>query len=204
MFLDRETLSPETQLRTLSFPLDELITYGKTAPGDVGTRIADADIVITNKAPVRRDAIAQAPRLKLVAVAATGYDIIDVAACQERGISVLNIRNYAVNTVPEHTFALILALRRSILAYAETPCPPRPMAGGGSVLLLRLSNPRSRWSTLGIIGDGVLGQAVADIARGFGMRVLFSAYKGSTGMGPLYTPLRMCSARAMSSRCTLR
>lgn len=186
VFLDRETLSPETQLRTLSFP-HELITYGKTAPGDVGTRIADAEIVITNKAPVRRDAIAQARNLKLVAVAATGYDVVDVAACQERGISVCNIRNYAVNTVPEHTFALILTLRRSILAYADAvrrgrwqeasqfcffDYPIRDLAG----------------STLGIIGDGVLGQAVADIARGFGMRVLFSAYKGSTGMGPLYTP----------------
>jgi glycerate dehydrogenase len=185
VFLDRETLSPETQLGTLSFP-HELITYGKTAPGDVGARIADADIVITNKAPVRHEAIAQARNLKLVAVAATGYDV-DVAACRAHGISVCNIRNYAVNTVPEHTFALILALRRSILAYADAVRRGRWQEAGQFCFFDHPIRDLAG-STLGIIGDGVLGQAVADIARSFGMRVLFSAYKGSTGMGPLYTP----------------
>ena len=78
-------------------------------------------------------AIAAASRLKFIAVAATGTDNIDMAACQERGIVVSNIRNYAVNTVPEHTFALIFALRPESLATeglvapaddAETPNPP--------------------------------------------------------------------------------
>lgn len=186
VFLDRETLSPETNLRAPSFP-HELVAYGKTAPGDVADRIADADIVITNKAPVRRDAIAQARNLKLVAVAATGYDIVDVAACTERGISVCNIRNYAVNTVPEHTFALILALRRSVLAYANAVRQGR-WQEAGQFCFFDYPIRDLAGSTLGIIGDGVLGRSVADIARGFGMRVLFSAYKGTTGMGPLYTP----------------
>src|SRR5690349_13179347 len=186
VFLDRDTMSPETTLRRPGFDHD-WITYDRTAPGDVGERIAKADIVITNKAPVRAEAMAGAPGLKLVAVAATGTDVVDVAAAKARGIVVSNIRNYAVNTVPEHTFALILALRRSILAYhrsigegrwreAAQFCyfdyPVRDLSG----------------STLGIIGDGVLGKAVADIARAFGMRTLFSTYKGTTGMGPLYTP----------------
>jgi glycerate dehydrogenase len=186
VFLDRETLSPETKLRTPSFP-HELITYGKTAPGDVADRIADADIVITNKAPVRQEAIAQARNLKLVAVAATGYDVVDVAACKERGVAVCNIRNYAVNTVPEHTFALILALRRSILVYADAVRRGRWQEAGQFCFFDHPIRDLAG-STLGIIGNGVLGRAVADIARGFGMRVLFSAYKGSAGMGPLYTP----------------
>jgi glycerate dehydrogenase len=131
--------------------------------------------------------LAGAPKLKFIVVAATGTDVIDLKACASRGVSVANIRDYAVNTVPEHTFALILALRRSIVAYrdsvregrwleADQFCyfdhPIRDLAG----------------STLGIIGDGVLGRAVADIAKGFGMKPLFSTYKGTTGMGPLYTP----------------
>ena len=186
VFLDRDTMSPETSLRRPAFAHD-WVTHARTAPDEVAARIAEADIVVTNKAPVRSAAIEGAPRLKLVAVAATGTDVVDVAACKARGILVSNIRNYAINTVPEHTFALILALRRSILAYhrsvgegrwreAAQFCyfdyPIRDLAG----------------STLGIVGDGVLGRAVADIARAFGMRVLFSAYKGTTGMGPLYTP----------------
>jgi len=186
VFLDRDTLPPEIVLRPLSFA-HALTTHGRTASGDVAARIAAADIVITNKVPVRGEAIARAPGLRLVAIAATGYDNVDLAACAARGIVVCNIRDYAVSTVPEHTFALILALRRSLPAYAGSVAagawqrsgqfcyfdhPIRALAG----------------ATLGVIGDGALGRAVADLGRAFGMRVLFSSYKGVTGMGPLYTP----------------
>jgi glycerate dehydrogenase len=186
VFLDRETLSPETKLRLPAFP-HELVTYARTAPEEVASRIADADIVITNKVPVRRASLEGAGKLRLVAVAATGTDVVDIAACAERGIAVCNIRNYAISTVPEHTFALILALRRSILAYADSVRRGRWQEAGQFCFFDHPIRDLSG-STLGIIGDGVLGRAVADIGRGFGMRVLFSAYKGSTGMGPLYTP----------------
>lgn len=186
VFLDRETLSPETKLRAPSFP-HEFITYARTAPHEVASRIADADIVITNKAPVRREALEGAGRLRLVAVAATGTDVVDVADCAKGGVAVCNIRNYAINTVPEHTFALILALRRSILAYADAVRRGR-WQEAGQFCFFDYPIRDLAGSTLGVIGDGVLGRAVADIGRAFGMRVLFSAYKGSTGMGPLYTP----------------
>lgn len=120
-------------------------------------------------------------------MAATGTDNIDLEACQQQGITVSNVQNYAVHTVPEHTFALIFALRRSICAYRDAVkagrwqeaaqfCffdhPIRDLAG----------------STLGIIGDGLLGQSVAAMGRALGMRVLFSAHKGRVGQGRLYTP----------------
>ena len=186
VFLDRDTFPDAVALRPFSFPHD-LQVFANTALDEVATRIADADVVITNKVPVRASAIAGAPNLALIAVAATGYDIVDVAACTARGITVSNIRNYALHTVPEHTFALILALRRSIGAYRQSVAdgawqrsgqfcyfdyPIRDLAG----------------STLGIIGDGALGQAVADLGRAFGMTTLYSSYKGVPGMGPLYTP----------------
>jgi glycerate dehydrogenase len=186
VFLDRDTLSPQTRLRMPRFP-HEWVTHDRTAPDDVAGRIAEADIVVTNKAPVRAAAIEGAPRLKLVAVAATGTDVVDVAACKARGIVVSNIRNYAVNTVPEHTFALLLALRRSILAYHRSVAEGRWRE---AAQFCYFDHPVKdlAGSTLGIIGDGVLGKAVAEIAKAFGMRILFSAYKGTTGMGPLYTP----------------
>jgi glycerate dehydrogenase len=186
VFLDRDTLSPETRLRELGFA-HELEVFDRTTADQVAARIADADIVITNKAPVRAAALEGAKRLRLVAVAATGTDVVDVKACAARGVTVSNIRNYAVNTVPEHTFALLLALRRSILAYRNSVArgrwreaaqfcyfdyPIRDLAG----------------STLGVIGDGALGKSVARLGEAFGMEVLFSDYKGTTGMGPLYTP----------------
>jgi glycerate dehydrogenase len=186
VFLDRDTLAPSVKLREPNFP-HELVTYDRTKATDVAGRIADADIVITNKAPVREDALAGAPKLKVIAVAATGTDIVDVAAAGRRGVVVTNIRNYAVNTVPEHTFALILALRRSVIPYRASVQAGRWIEAAQFCYfdypIRDLSN-----STLGVIGDGVLGKAVADLGRAFGMKVLFSDYKGTTGMGPLYTP----------------
>lgn len=188
VFLDRETLPPATVIRAPKFP-HSLLTYNRTAASETASRIRDADIVITNKVRIGAEEIAASPNLKLIAVAATGTDVIDIAAAKARGITVSNIPGYAINTVPEHTFALIMALRRSIVMYRESVIrgrwleaqqfcyfdyPIRDLAG----------------STLGIIGDGVLGKSVAKIADAFGMKVLFSDYKGTTGMGPLYTPFK--------------
>lgn len=186
VFLDRDTISSDTTLRAPSFA-HEWVQHNRTSADQAAARIADADIVIVNKVKLPAEVLAQAPKLKLIAVAATGTDNINLQACQQRGIVVSNVRNYAKHTVPEHTFALIFALRRSICAYRDAvkagrwqeaaqfcffDYPIRDLAG----------------STLGVVGDGVLGQSVATIGRALGMRVLFSAHKGRTGQGSLYTP----------------
>jgi glycerate dehydrogenase len=186
VFLDRETLPQATTLRPFSFA-HELSVHAATAPHEVATRIADADIVITNKVPVSAEAIAAAPRLAMIAVAATGYDMVDVAACAARGITVSNIRNYAIHTVPEHTFALILALRRNVVAYRQSVADGAWQRAGRFCFFDHPIRGLAG-ATLGIIGDGAIGQAVADLGRAFGMRTLFSSYKGVSGMGPLYTP----------------
>ena len=186
VMLDRGTLPGSVELRSPAFE-HQLTTFDATAPEQVAQRIMDADIVITNKVPIRRPSLEGAKNLKLVAVAATGTDIVDLEACAERGIGVCNIRNYAVHTVPEHTFALILALRRSILAY-HASVRRRRWQEAGQFCYFDYPVRDLAGSVLGIIGDGVLGRAVAEIAKAFGMRVLFAAYKGSAGMGPLYTP----------------
>jgi len=201
VFLDRETLPPQTRLRVPTFA-HEWISFQRTAPAEVPMRIADADIVVTNKVPVRREAIEAASGLKLVAVAATGTDVVDLAACKTHGVAVCNIRNYAVHTVPEHTFALLLALRRSVLAYHESVRRGR-WREANQFCYFDYPIHDLAGSTLGIIGDGVLGRAVGDIARAFGMKVLFSTYKGTAGMGPLYTPfeevLRMSDVLTLHS-----
>ncbi len=203
VFLDRDTISPDTTLRTPALA-HEWVQYTRTRADEAAGRIRDADIVIVNKVKLSAETLAQAPRLKLIAVAATGTDNIDLTACQQHGIVVSNVRNYATHTVPEHTFALIFALRRSICAYRDAVkagrwqeaaqfCffdhPIRDLAG----------------STLGVIGDGVLGQAVASIGRALGMRVLFSAHKGRTGQGRLYTPFEdvLRQADVLTLHCPL-
>lgn len=193
-FLDRATLSPETTLRLPAFQ-HELVSYEDTQPREVAQRIADADIVITNKVKLNAEALHQAPKLKLVAVAATGTDVIDLKACAERSITVSNIRNYAGNTVPEHTFALMFALRRSICAYRESVRAGR-WQESGQFCYFDYPIRDLAGSTLGIIGDGVLGNAVATIGRALGMNVLFSAFKGRTGQGTLYTPFDEMLARS--------
>jgi glycerate dehydrogenase len=186
VFLDRGTLSPQARLRAPGFP-HEMVVYDRTTPDQVAERIAGADVLITNKVPLRRDAIRAADRLRLIAVAATGTDVVDLEACAGAGITVTNIRDYAVHTVPEHTFALILALRRSILAYRDSVARGR-WQEAGQFCYFDYPVHDLAGSTLGVIGDGSIGQAVAELGKAFGMRTLFSAYKGTTGMGPLYTP----------------
>ena len=186
VFLDRETIAPQIRLRSPAFA-HELVVYDRTAPDQIVERLAGASIAITNKVPLSAAVLAQLPALRLIAVAATGTDCVDKAYCQQRGIAVANIRGYAVNTVPEHTFALMLALRRNLVAYRDDV-----LAGewqrSGQFCFFNHAIHDLRGARLGIIGEGVLGQRVADIARAFGMVPLFAARKGRTGAGSLYTP----------------
>ena len=119
VFLDRATIAPQIRVRPPSFA-HELIEHAETRADQVVERLAGASIAITNKAPITAATLERLPALKLIAVAATGTDCVDKAACAARGVAVSNIRGYAINTVPEHTFALILALRRNVVAYRES------------------------------------------------------------------------------------
>lgn len=186
VFLDRATIAPQIRLREPLFE-HSLVTHERTRPEQVVERLAGATIAITNKVPLRAETLAQLPDLKLIAVAATGTDCVDKAYCQAHGIAVCNIRGYAVNTVPEHTFALILALRRNVVAYRQDVIDGQWQAAQ-QFCFFNHSIHDLAGARLGIIGAGSLGQRVAEIARAFGMIPLFAAHKGRSGMGGLYTP----------------
>ena len=136
VFLDRSTLQAEVRRPAFEHTWEE---YPTTAPAQTVERLREATIAITNKVPLRADTLAQLPKLRMIAVAATGYDVIDLPACRERGIAVANIRNYALHTVPEHAFALILALLVALLATGDKP--PEPPANP-------MSADRVRWEHL--------------------------------------------------------
>ena len=176
VFLDRSTLRAD--LRRPSFA-HEWIDYAETRPAEVVERLRDATIAITNKVRLREAELSSLPELKLIAVAATGLDIIDLDYCNRRGISVSNVRNYARHAVPEHVFMLMLALRRNLFGYRED------VLGGAwqrstQFCLLNRDIQDLHGSTMGIIGYGALGQAVEKLALAFGMRVVVSEHKDAS------------------------
>jgi glycerate dehydrogenase len=187
VFLDRDTIAPQTTLRRPQFA-HSWVEHPRTSPEQVLERLGNStNIVITNKVSLRADALAKLPALELIAVAATGTDVVDIGYCREQGITVCNIRGYAVNTVSEHTFAMIFALRRNLIGYREAVKRGR-WQESGQFCFFDFPIRDLNGATLGIIGEGTLGQRVAEIGKALGMRSLFAAHKGRTGLGPLYTP----------------
>jgi glycerate dehydrogenase len=203
VFLDRSSIGPSVTLTKPSFA-HEWVEHDRTRPDQVVERLKDADIAVCNKVPIRRDAIEQLPKLKMICIPATGYDAFDIAACKERGIVVSNVRGYAVNTVPEHAFALIFALRRGIVGYRQDVIDGRWQEAAQFCFFTHPINDLAG-STLGIFGEGALGQGVAKIGQALGMRILFAAHKGVSGLGPLYTPFDevLETADVISLHCPL-
>jgi len=186
VFLDRSTIAPQIRLRRPAFE-HELVEHANTQPDEVVARLNGAAVAILNKVPMPAAVLQQLPDLRLIAVAATGTDCVDKTYCETHGIAVSNIRGYAVNTVPEHAFALIFALRRNVVAYREDVIAGRWQQSGQFCFFDHPIHDLAG-ARLGIIGEGVLGQRVAEIARALGMVPMFAAHKGRSGLGPLYTP----------------
>jgi glycerate dehydrogenase len=184
VFLDRASLKAAVRKPVGAGAYME---YDKTSPEEVVARLAGADVAIVNKVPMQAPTLEQLPDLKMIAVAATGYDVVDVAYCKEHGIAVANIRNYAVHTVPEHAFMLILALRRNLLAYREDV---QNGVWNKSDQFCFFTHPIGdlHGSTLGIIGEGAIGQGTAAIGRAFGMKVLFADHPPPKMEGVAFTP----------------
>ena len=147
--------------------------HDRTAPGDVVARAANADAVLTNKTPLAAEQIAALPRLRYIGVLATGYNVVDAVAARDRGIVVANVPEYSTPNVVQATFALLLELTNRVGHHAETvragrwaACPDFCYWDGELIELAGL--------TLGIVGHGRIGRAVAAVGRAFGMRILHS------------------------------
>lgn len=201
VFLDRKSLIADMREPTFAH---EWVDFDQTQPADVMARIGDADIVIVNKVKLTAEILAQT-KVKMVAAAATGTDNIDLAYCREHGIIVSNIRGYAVHTVPEHVFMMLLAIRRNLLAWR------RDMQSGAwqkSEQFCLFTQPMNdlHGSTLGLIGYGGLGHAVHKIADAFGMKVLLAERRGAEvireGHTPFDTVLRESDAISLHAPLT--
>ncbi|NWG86999.1 MAG: D-2-hydroxyacid dehydrogenase [Hydrogenophilaceae bacterium] len=183
VFLDRASLVAD--MRRPGFDHD-WVDYEQTLPAQVVDRIRGADIVVSNKVKLSGEILTQAPTVRMIAVAATGTDIIDLGYCREHGIVVSNIRGYAVHTVPEHAFMLILALRRNLLGWREDLRAGLWQQADQFCLFTRPINDLYG-SSLGLIGYGSLGQGMEKLAEAFGMRVLVAEHKGAQNVREGYT-----------------
>ncbi len=169
--LDLDSLQPrDLDLQPLRRQLDEWRLYARTSRAQLQEHMAGAGVVVTNKVVIDAQAIRDNPQLELICVAATGTNNVDLAAARAAGIPVCNARDYATASVVEHVFALLLTLTRQLDSYR------RRVADGGwseSPDFCLFDAPVDELSgrTLGIVGYGVLGQAVARAAAAFSMNV---------------------------------
>lgn len=178
VFLERNTFNIE--FRRPSFD-HEWIEFGETTPDQVVERLAGATIAICNKVAMRGEALSQLPQLKLIAVAATGVDNVDLPYCHSHDIAVCNTRGYAINSLPEHALMLMLALRRNLIAYRGDIQAGRWHKARQFCLL---DHPIGdlKGSTLGIVGFGTLGRAMAQLGRAVGMNVIVAERKNAAAV----------------------
>ena len=178
VFLDYRSIDPGDLDRSgLGSALAAWDWHAGTTPEQVSERIADAEVIVSNKVPLPADVLAGAARLRLVCIAATGTDKVDLAAARQLGIQVSNVTAYATPSVVQHVFALALALSTSLLKYQRDVINGTWQAQKQFCLL---DHPISELAgkTMGILGYGELGKGVAGVARAFGMKVLLARRSG--------------------------
>ncbi|SDJ70181.1 D-2-hydroxyacid dehydrogenase [Microbulbifer yueqingensis] len=204
VFLDTLTIKPgELDTSGLEASLDHWDFYETTGPGQVAERIAEADVVITNKVVLDRELIENAPNLQLICVCATGTNNIDQAAAEERGIPVRNVSGYASASVPQHALALILGLATRWHQYHHDV-----MAGrwSDSPVFCMLDYPVMELAgkKLGIIGYGDLGRKTADLCRALGMQILVAeSFTGEDKEGRVPLPQLLAESDVVSLHCPL-
>ena len=175
VFLERNTFN--VSFRKPAFD-HEWVEFGETTPDEVAGRLAQATITICNKVSLRAEALSQLPDLRLIAVAATGVDNVDLTFCRNQNIAVCNTRGYAVNSLPEHALMLMLALRRNLVAYRNDVRNGR-WHEARQFCLLDHSIGDLKGSTLGIVGFGTLGKSMAQLGRAIGMDVIVAERKNA-------------------------
>ncbi len=176
VILDAVTLGTDIDLSIFDkFGTVEI--FETTTKEELPSRINDADIVITNKVVFGKKEFEYAKNLKLICIAATGYNNIDIELAKSNNVVVANVRNYSTEAVAQHTFSLILAIENSLLNYIEET---RNGNWAKSPVFTMLNHPFNEvyGKTIGIIGYGTIGKRVAEIAKAFGMKVLIGKRKG--------------------------
>lgn len=186
VFLDSTGIPASHRIPSFSFP-HQLTEYAHTAAEQVLERAKDADIIITSKVILNHEILSQLPKLKLIAVTATGTNNIDLVAAKALGITVKNVTGYSSVTVPEHVIGMIYALKHRLIDYHRDQLLTERWATCGQFCYVDYPISDVQGSTLGIIGRGCIGNEVARLAQAVGMRVLFAEHQHATTIREGYT-----------------
>jgi glycerate dehydrogenase len=212
VFLDFATISRgDIDAEPLKRVLPDLQYFPTTEYADLHPRIGEAEIILTNKIRIDRQAMIAAPKLKLICLAATGTNNVDLEAAREHGVSVCNIVGYCTDAVVQHVFALIMSLNQHLREY-QALLQQGAWKGSPQFCLLDYPIRELAESTLGIVGYGELGRGVAKAAEAFGMNVLLAhrpwgdaAESTTTTAGPERMPLEQLLPKVdvLSLHCPL-
>ena len=178
VFLDRGSF-PASIVFNYPKALTEALEYPSTSAIEVLERVKGFDIVLVNKVQLTAETLAQCPSIKLILVTATGTNNIDHDFCLANKIEVKNVSGYSINSVPEHTFSLLLALKRNLIAYSQATVRG-DWSKSDHFCFHDYQITDLAGSNLIIFGKGALGNQVAKIATAFGMHTFFSERKGAT------------------------
>lgn len=202
--LDAESLGPGLDFTALERAVGRWDWHERTAPDEVPARIADAEVVVSNKVPLGEEAFAAAGRLRLVCVAATGVNNVDLEAAARHGVTVCNATDYATPAVVQHTLALLLALATRLEDYHAAVRAGR-WAEAPHFCLLDYPITELAGRVLGIVGYGALGRGVAAAAAGLGMEVRVAARAGNAHVpeGRVALAELLETADAISVHCPL-
>ncbi len=178
VFLDTATLDKgDLDLSKLAATPFDWEFHSNTAREQVPERIRQASLVVSNKVILDREVLRQAPELKLICVAATGTNNVDLKAAAEQGVGVTNVTGYGTATVAQHTFSLILALTTRLLEY-QAAVRRGDWQRSDMFCLMDYPIREIAGKTLGIVGYGTLGRGVARIAEAFDMEILLAQRPG--------------------------
>ncbi len=176
VFLDSRTVGELPNLNKLQL-LGDVDMYPVTTPDQTADRIKDAEIIITNKVVINRELMQQTPSLKLICIAATGMNNVDLEAALEMGIEVKNVSGYASDSVAQATFAMIFHLEQNLQFYDHFVKSGQYSESG---IFTNHDKPfrQLKEKRMGIIGLGNIGRTVAGIAEAFGMDVIYYSTSG--------------------------
>jgi glycerate dehydrogenase len=182
---DGYTLNPGDSSWDRVAVLGNLTVYDRSTAEEVVSRCREADIVVVNKTPLTQELIASLPRLRFIAVSATGYDCVDVKAAGRRSIPVANVPEYGTNTVAQFVFSALLHMIQNISLH-DRAVKDGEWSSSQDWCFWKKPTFELYGKTMGILGFGRIGRRVGELAHAFGMPVI--AHDPSTGITPPYTP----------------
>ncbi|MFV5492386.1 2-hydroxyacid dehydrogenase [Acinetobacter sp. ASP199] len=181
VYLDYASLDQQDlDFQALHAVFDELTLYPATSTAELLARVQDVDVIITNKVMVNAETIQQCPQLKLILISATGTNNVDLAAAKARNIVVCNCQAYGTSAVAQHTLMLMLNLATSFLSYQQK-LQQGEWQKASQFCLLDSPIVELSGKTLGIVGYGELGKAVAKLAEAFDMKVMIGSLPNRPG-----------------------